>query len=178
MSLRQNFQLMSDYNQWMNNKLYEVSSTLSDEDLNKDQGAFFGSILGTLNHILVADTIWLKRFADHPTRFASLNYLRSVPNPNALNEILYADFSDLRRVRQKMDSSIIALTEQATDADYDHHLAYQNTKGKPYCRQFGFLVHHLFNHQTHHRGQLTTLLGQMRLDYGSTDLSARLPDAM
>lgn len=66
MSLKQHFDLLASYNQWMNSKVYEATSQLTATDLAKDRGAFFGSILGTLNHIVVGDTIWLKRFAQTP----------------------------------------------------------------------------------------------------------------
>jgi len=144
MSHQQSFQLMGSYNQWINNNLYEVSSSLSAAELAKDRGAFFDSILGTLNHLLVADTIWLKRFSEHPSQFAALQFLKSTPNPSALSEILHADFSYLRRARQQMDASIML---------------------------------HFFNHQTHHRGQLTVLLSQLGLSYGSTDLLAKILEA-
>jgi len=156
-SLQQNFQLMAEYNQWMNENIYRVSISLPAEDLAKDRGAFFGSILGTLNHILVADTIWLIRFSEHPSQFASLKFLRSTPKPKALDEILYSNISDLYHARQSMDASIKEFVSQATDSDYNHQLMYKNTKGHFFCKKFGFLVHHLFNHQTHHRGQLTVL---------------------
>jgi len=177
MSHQQSFQLMGSYNQWINNNLYEVSSSLSAAELAKDRGAFFDSILGTLNHLLVADTIWLKRFSEHPSQFAALQFLKSTPNPSALSEILHADFSYLRRARQQMDASIMDFVQQATDADYDHYLSYKNTKGTPHRKKFSFLVYHFFNHQTHHRGQLTVLLSQLGLSYGSTDLLAKIPEA-
>jgi len=176
MSLKQNFHLMADYNKWMNDNLYEISSTLPASQICEDRGVFFDSILGTFNHLLVGDTIWLKRFSDHPSQFAALNYLQSKPNPKALTEILFENFSELRDARQAMDASIIDFVHQATEADYEHPLSYRNTKGEPYCRKFGFLVHHFFNHQTHHRGQLTALLSQLGLDFGSTDLLAKIPE--
>lgn len=177
MSLQQNFQLMATYNRWMNDKLFNITSSLTAADLAADRGAFFGSILGTLNHIFVGDTIWLKRFSDHPSQFASLQYVSSTPNPQALTEILYSDVSKLRSARREMDAVIIEFVHEATDLDYDHQLSYKNTNGIAFSKQFGFLVHHFFNHQTHHRGQLTVLLSQMGLDIGSTDLSVQIPEA-
>ena len=175
MSLMLNFQLMADYNQWMNDKIYETVASLTAEDLSEDRGAFFGSILGTLNHILVGDTIWLKRFAQHPSQFSSLKNLGSVPNPEALSEILFSDISELRGAREKMDEIIVNFVHEVSDSDYEYQLPYRNTEGKSSQRKFGFLVHHFFNHQTHHRGQLTVLLSQMGLDVGSTDLLFKIP---
>jgi len=71
--------LLAQYNRWMNERMYEAAATLDDATLATDQGAFFGSILGTLNHIAVADTIWLHRFARHAGGFASLQALSAFP---------------------------------------------------------------------------------------------------
>lgn len=70
MELQPHFALMAFYNQWMNAKVYDAASKLTAAELNEERGAFFGSIFGTLNHIVVADTIWLKRFATHPSSTA------------------------------------------------------------------------------------------------------------
>ncbi|WP_249314086.1 DinB family protein [Pseudoalteromonas sp. S2755] len=63
--MKANFELMADYNRWMNERLYEAVSGLNVTELHQDRGAFFGSIMGSLNHILVADIIWLKRYTKH-----------------------------------------------------------------------------------------------------------------
>jgi uncharacterized damage-inducible protein DinB len=65
MSLLSSLQLMSQYNQWMNQKFYQVAQQLGNEKVQQNQGAFFNSILGTVNHIYVADIIWLRRFSQH-----------------------------------------------------------------------------------------------------------------
>ena len=77
--------LMAAYNRWMNERLYESAATLDAATLTADKGAFFGSILGTLNHIAVADTIWLHRFAQHEASFASLDDLSRFPRPSSLS---------------------------------------------------------------------------------------------
>jgi len=177
MALQHNFQLLGQYNQWMNDGLYRVVATLNAEDLALPRGAFFGSILGTLNHLFVADTIWLKRFSLHPAKFKSLDHVRAIPMPSSVADTPYTDLSELRSARQQMDEAIVGFVNEATEEDYAHNLAYQNTKGLPFCKLFSELVQHLFNHQTHHRGQLTVLLSQIDRDYGSTDLLALLPEA-
>ena len=176
MLLSPHFQLMAHYNQWMNDNLYTACARLDAADLNADMGAFFGSIAGTLNHLLVADTIWLKRFGNHPGAFPSLEPLNELPAPERLGQILYPDFDDLRQARRDMDAIISQLCEEATDDDLHTPLSYTNTQGKPFRRSFGMLLQHLFNHQTHHRGQVTTLLSQKGVDVGVTDLLALIPD--
>lgn len=177
MSLQQNFQLMANYNQWMNVNLYKASSSLDSVELSKDRGAFFGSVSGTLNHILVGDTIWLKRFASHPGNFKSLDNVRNTPMPSALTEILYVEFVELQRARRQLDLTIVEFVNEAAETDYEMALSYNSTRGIPFCKNFGSLVQHFFNHQTHHRGQLTTLLAQLGIDCGVTDLLLRIPDA-
>ena len=161
---------MADYNRWMNEKVYQSVTSLSDAELNADKGAYFESILGTLNHILVADTIWLKRFAGHPRGFATLKSMHSANVPISLAQILHSTLSDLAMARRDMDATIIQFCAEAQDDDYDQLLHYTNTIGQAFANDFGSLVQHFFNHQTHHRGQVTTLLSQSSIDVGSTDL--------
>ncbi len=164
--------LLSRYNQWMNDKLYNTAAQLPDDELARDRGAFFGSILGTLNHIMVADIIWLQRFSEHPAQHPALNRIRAMTKPQALAQTLINDFSVLNAERRKLDSTIINWCEQLNASDLDHKLAYRNMKGEAAIKNFGSLMLHFFNHQTHHRGQATTLLSQQGLDVGVTDLLA------
>ncbi len=161
---------MSHYNQWLNHKLYATAGQLRNDALTKDQGAFFKSILGTLNHIMVADQVWLKRFANHPAAYHTLDYVRRIETPKSLNQILYTNFSELCDERKRLDKVIIDWCQQLTDNDLASILSYHSMKGEPATKNFGSLILHFFNHQTHHRGQVTTLLSQNGLDVGETDL--------
>jgi uncharacterized damage-inducible protein DinB len=172
----EHIQLLATYNQWMNDKLTTAAASLSAQVLVEDRKAFFGSILGTLNHLLVADIIWLKRFARHPANFPSLEPIQRLPDPQGLNQILCAGLDEYRTRRQMLDQAIIDWTAQLTEADLDIALHYSNTTGIPAHRSFHGLVIHLFNHQTHHRGQATTLLTQAGADVGSTDLLMLIPN--
>ena len=176
MMLKQNFELMADYNQWMNKNLYEAASQLSASELAENRGAFFGSVLGTLNHILVGDTVWLKRFSKHTSLLKSLDYIRSLESPQALNSILYTEFEKLLSARIKMDSTILAFTQELTVEVLSSSLVYRNTKGVSFTRNMGALIQHFFNHQTHHRGQVTVLLNQAGIDVGVTDLLVSIPN--
>ena len=167
---------MADYNQWMNNRIYKTASMLSLEELSKDRGAFFGSIIGTLNHILVGDTLWLKRFANHPSEPKSLECVRGLENPRSLNDILYPELEGLRQARTKLDEAILNFSHELTDQDLSSSLSYSNTKGEPFTKNYGYLIQHFFNHQTHHRGQVSTLLSQAGMEVGVTDLLARIPN--
>ncbi len=176
MSLKSNFELMAEYNRWMNESIYLAASQLSIDQLSEDRGAFFGSIIGTLNHILVADIIWLKRFANHPTQFKSLNDIRKLETPTALSEVLYSELEKLANARIKMDSTIQNFVNELTDDILLSTLSYNNTKGEAFTKNMGHLIQHFFNHQTHHRGQVSTLLAQAGVDIGVTDLLVSIPD--
>lgn len=164
----------------MNAKLYDAAATLSVADLALDRGAFFGSILGTLNHLVVADTIWLKRFAMHPSQLPSqhhaLDPVRQLPNPSGLDEVLFTDLTALRQRRTLLDEATSAWVAALTEADLAANLNYANTKGVAQSKPVGSLLLHFFNHQTHHRGQATTLLAQAGVDVGVTDLVALIPN--
>lgn len=176
MSLKTNFELMAKYNQWMNGHIYRSCAQLSHYQLHENVGAFFGSIIGTLNHILVADMLWLKRFTAHPRHYQSIIEVANQPSPTALTHILYADLKSLTDARTTMDNIIIAFTNEMEEDDFEHTLTYQNVKSEHMNKRFGFVLHHFFNHQTHHRGQVTTMLYQKGVDVGVTDLLAIIPN--
>jgi uncharacterized damage-inducible protein DinB len=156
------------YNRWMNDKLYAVAAKLTDEELKRDRGAFFGSIHRTLNHLLLADRVWLARFTGAELQEGELG-----PGIRSLDQELYADFDELRRERAKTDDEIDVFT-----ATLDHEKLASNLRylrhGVPNEFPLWHAVAHLFNHQTHHRGQVTTLLMQAGHDPGVTDLVAML----
>ncbi|MBA3928561.1 putative damage-inducible protein DinB [Pseudoxanthomonas japonensis] len=168
--------LMASYNQWMNRRLYDTVATLPHEAIVADRGAFFGSILGTLNHLVVTDTIWLKRFASASDAPGVLAALDDTPMPTALDAILYPALPPLRERREWMDALILQWASALTADRLDASLTYANTKGATFTRSVLGLATHLFNHQTHHRGQITTLLSQAGVDMGVTDLLALVPD--
>ena len=170
MALKAQFELMAAYNRWMNSNVYQVAAELPAEVLHENRGAFFGSISGTLNHIMVGDIIWLRRFARHPMGFDSLEPLELMPTITSLEQILHHQFVNLRATRDKLDQVIVELAGEATEAHYLAPLTYRNTQGNPHTRRFGFLVQHFFNHQTHHRGQVHAMLTAAGARPGDTDL--------
>ncbi len=164
--------LMANYNQWMNRKLYDAALTLTDADLAMDRQAFFGSILGTLNHLALGDTVWLKRFAQHPAGFSALAPMQTVATPADLKQLAFADIRELATYRSWLDQLIVDWSHTVQETDLDHRLHYSNMRGVTADKDFFSLLVHFFNHQTHHRGQATTLLTQAGLDVGTTDLLA------
>jgi uncharacterized damage-inducible protein DinB len=168
--------LMASYNQWMNARLYQAAGRLSAQELAADRGAFFKSVLGTLNHIVVGDTVWLQRFATHPARYAALEPVRQLAAPASLDQILFADFAALSAHRGMLDEVIRRWAAEVKEEHLGHLLEYRNLQRIPGRRRFGSLVMHFFNHQTHHRGQAGTLLHQAGHDVGVTDLLTLIPN--
>lgn len=163
---------MAAYNRWMNDKVYAAAAELPLTEVMADCGAFFGSIHGTLSHIAMADTIWLQRFAHHPAGYAALEPLRGSPIQRDLAAQPFGDLAALTGHRRSLDGVIEAWAEAVTEGDLNHALEYTNTRGETFHKPYFFLIMHFFNHQTHHRGQVTTLLAQAGVDVGVTDLSA------
>ena len=176
MSVRDHVVLMATYNEWMNARLYEAAGTLSPQELLSDRTAFFGSLMGTLNHIVVGDTIWLKRFAAHPANYIALDPVRQLQAPLSLDQVLFTDFVSLSNHRKFLDHVIKQWAASLTEQDLECVLRYANMKGVVSNKRFSSLVMHFFNHQTHHRGQATALLFQTGHDVGVTDLLAVIPN--
>lgn len=174
MQLTRHAQQMAEYNHWMNQKLYDACRKLTGEQLAENRGAFFGSILGTLNHIVVGDILWLKRFSS--TGLSTLEVMNTIPTPESLNSIVFNNLQDLKACREQLDNIILAFTQQITDSELQRVLTYKNSKGIVSNKMLFNLLMHLFNHQTHHRGQISTLLSQCGIDIGVTDLVAIIPN--
>jgi uncharacterized damage-inducible protein DinB len=156
----ESFRMMAGYNRWMNEKLYAICAGLSDGERKRDRKAFFKSIHGTLNHLLLTDRAWLGRFTGKPIQLG------------ALDRELYADFEELRRERAKTDAAIEESCRGLTDEQLGVELSYTTSAGKRFTHPLAPALVHFFNHQTHHRGQLTTLLSQLGIDPGVTDVIA------
>ncbi|AZE84079.1 DinB family protein [Pseudomonas orientalis] len=164
--------LMANYNQWMNRKVYEAAGTLTDAALTADRQAFFGSILGTLNHLALGDTVWLKRFVEHPAGFSALDPLKAIAAPTNLRQLAFADIRELAAHRAWLDQLILDWAHSLREFHLDQRLSYHSMGGVASEKPFFGLLTHFFNHQTHHRGQVTTLLSQAGVDVGDTDLLA------
>ena len=162
----------AQYNAWFNGRLYQVISALTDEERRRDMGAFFRSIHGTLNHILLTDRMWLGRISKHPHGFRSLAKTPLVFEIESLAQILYEDFPELAAQRRETDTAIGHLVEDLTPGVLESNLSYSRSTGQSMVAPFWHVVAHLFNHQTHHRGQITALLFQLGHDPGLTDFMA------
>jgi len=168
-------QTLARYNRWMNRKLYDVAATLSDEERRRDLGAFFRSVHGTLNHLLLADRAWLYRFTKDPAVGVSHDQGGAAIEVRTVDQILYDDFATLRAERERTDADCLRWTAGLTVEALAAPFAYRTmSTGERYEQPLWSLATHLFNHQTHHRGQVTTLLKQLGREPGVTDLAAML----
>lgn len=153
------FALLADYNAWANGRLYEAVAALSETDYRADHGAFFRSLEGTLNHLVVTDRIWLARFQGEEGP--------RVP----LDGIVCPTFDALRAARAAEDARLIAFVA-GLDADAIAGTIRYRTISAPMIieQRLGDTITHLFNHQTHHRGQAHALLTRITGEAPSLDL--------
>jgi len=136
----ENFRHLADYNHWANRRLYAAALALPDEKYRRPTGVFFGSLHGTLNHLLLTDRVWLKRLTgegDHPLR---------------LDAILFEDRGELARARIAEDARLKRVVGAYREADLAISLSYKTMSRAPQQQLLGDILLHLFNHHTHHRG--------------------------
>ena len=159
-SMKQHFAMFASYNRWANAQLYVAAAALTDEEFVRDVGAFFGSMRGTLNHILTADRIWLKRFTGMGDA------------PTALDAMPYPVLADLRTAREVEDTRIITWTGGLTDQELGGQFTYFpiTDPSKVVTQRLMPALGHFFNHQTHHRGQAHTILTALGKPSLSLDL--------
>lgn len=167
---------LAKYNQSMNVAIYSAAETLPDEKRKADLGAYFKSIHGTLNHILWADKNWLRRFivAGHGFGRLTASIYENIQDHISVHDFqIHADFDRLRQDRTTLDTKIVTwISEGLSDAKLQQVLHYRTAIGEDRSRSFADILTHVFNHQTHHRGQVTTLLSQQGIDVGVTDFIA------
>lgn len=173
--MREDLILLATYNAEMNQRVYHAAQKLNAEQLTQERGAFFGSIVGTLNHLVVADTIWLQRIAQHPAHFPALRTVNGWPKPHTLSQSLVIDLASWWERRSSLDQLIKQFVLEISAADLESDLHYTSTEEKANCKPLRHILLHFFNHQTHHRGQISTMLFQAETDVGVTDLLACVP---
>ena len=158
MNFPDNFAALARYNQWINRLIYDCAARLTDEERKRDVGAFFQSLHGTMNHLLLGDKVWLGRFVGEPFAAASLG------------QELYSDFAALRAEREAHDLRILAWANRLEPAWLASRFEYRRVNGVVVAAEALLMVTHFFNHQAHHRGQMTTILMQLGVNPGDVDL--------
>lgn len=152
---------MARYNRWQNENLYGAAERLDDAERKRDRGAFFGSVHATLNHLLWADRMWLSRLAGTPKPEGGIGQSTS----------LFDDWSELKRERAGLDDWMVEWADQLEPAWLEGELAwYSGAAGRDVTLPKADVLMHVFNHQTHHRGQVHCLLTRAGVRPGDTDL--------
>lgn len=148
--MKQHFEMFAAYNKWANGRVYEAAAELSPEEYERNMGAFFKSMMGTLNHLLAADRIWMKRFTGEGDA------------PTALDAILARDFARLRLLREAEDARILAWVGSLKDKQLAGRFTYTTvTDMRTVSQRLAPALAHFFNHQTHHRGQAHMILNAL-----------------
>jgi uncharacterized damage-inducible protein DinB len=160
--------LFAKYNKAANQKMDEVIKTLSKEEWDKDLGGFFKSVRGLCSHLYICDFNWLKRFS----RLRDFDVFKEAlfaHEPYSFKEVLFADMAEYFTSRSLLDEKIIAFIDEVNDKDLDSLLKYGDSSGNMYEKNFGGLVMHSFNHDTHHRGMISLYLEMLgrKNDFGS-----------
>ncbi|KEQ17536.1 DinB family protein [Endozoicomonas numazuensis] len=176
MGLSENFRMLALYNQRMNRQLISVCEELSHEQLHQETHSFFPSIMAYWNHILFGDLIMLQRLVANGLVDVELAILIKLPKATSVNDTFVTTMDELRTVRTIVDSIYLQVTESLSSDDYSKIVSYRTTEGQEIRRSMGAFCQHIFNHQTHHRGQLTCVLSQMGLNFGCTDLPVIVPE--
>jgi uncharacterized damage-inducible protein DinB len=141
------YRMFGRYNAWANSRLYDATARLSTEQYRADRGAFFKSVHGTLNHLLVTDRIWMQRFTSEGDA------------PNRLDAILFESFDDLRAARVAEDRRIVDFVDRLDDGRIAGTIKYRRVSSpEEFEQQLAPALAHWFNHQTHHRGHVHALL--------------------
>jgi uncharacterized damage-inducible protein DinB len=144
------YPMFAGYNRWCNERLYAAAATVSDADYRADRGAFFKSLHGTLNHLLVGDRIWMQRFTGEGEL------------PASLDAILHDDFAALRQARRAEDERISRYIDGLSDEDLAGTIRFRTfVKPETVEQPLAPALDHFFNHQTHHRGQAHALLSRI-----------------
>ncbi len=156
--MKAHFQTFAAYNAWANTRLYDVCAQLPDDEYKKVRPAFFKSLHGTLNHILVGDRIWLARLRGEEHE------------PPPLDTELYEDLASLRAARIEQDAAIAAFVDGLNEGQFASLTVYRNMSGGEFRDRIGEILAHVFNHQTHHRGQIHDQLSQTSVEPPPLDL--------
>lgn len=153
------FESLARYNRWANRRVYATLAELGADEIAAPRTGFFPSLLKTLNHLIVTDRIWLSRLTATPDAGA-----------RALDQIVAADFADLTAQRAALDERIIGFVGDLAPARLGEILIYKTMAGAPYETPVNMVLAHMFNHQTHHRGQAHAMLSGTKVPPPSLDM--------
>lgn len=168
--MKELFKLLAQYNFQTNRDMILILETVSLDQLSQDMGSFYYSILGLLNHILLTDIIWMKRilgfFPDLEKIAKSAPNIQFKPSP----DLNWKSLDEFKPIRDHMDDLIKEMVEEFSEEQYNQRVTYKDLKGKKQNKIVYHILLHLFNHQTHHRGQVALLLDQLKIENDYSNL--------
>jgi uncharacterized damage-inducible protein DinB len=165
--MREHFRAFARYNRWANARLSAAVGTLGEEEYRADRGAFFRSLHGTLNHLLLGDRLWLARITGE----------RDPSLPSRLDAILHEDRDALAAARAREDERIVAVVDGLDEGRLAAPLRYRTVQGVEHEQPLAEVLAHVFNHQTHHRGQAHAVLTGLGREAPPLDLINYLREA-
>lgn len=177
MNVVTSLQIMATYNQRINSQLLNVCKQLDEQQLNRDMGGFFPTIMAHWNHILFGDLIMMQRLRSNGYIKLDDTSSKSLPEATAVDDTFVESFDELIVLRKLVDTIYCQFTSSLDQETCNKDVEYVTTEGQSLSRNLAAFCQHIFNHQTHHRGQLTCLLSQLGLDYGCMDLPVIVPNS-
>jgi len=158
MTIIENFKLLANFNTWANSKIFSACKELDETEYKKNRKAFFLSIHGTLNHLLLVDKAYIARIEgkDHGLK--------------SLDQILYKNLYDLEGVRIKEDKRLVDLVNSLTEDSIHKKITYKGFETGNTTYTINMILLTLFNHQTHHRGQIHNMLSQTSIEPPQLDI--------
>ncbi|HME56297.1 MAG TPA: DinB family protein [Candidatus Lokiarchaeia archaeon] len=163
--MKELFQFLAKYNKLTNQTMMDILQTVPADDLVKDTGAFYKSIMGTLNHLLGSDVAWINRILggvpdleDLAAQLPEMTYSREP------GEMQWATLDEFRPVRETVDGIIVDMIDRMPDEQFGQEITFKNWRGEEQTKLTWYLLMHFMNHETHHRGVVSTLLDQMGVE--------------
>ena len=144
---------LGQYNRWAGQRLLTTCEALDEAEYMKSRPAAYGSIHGTLNHILLADNLWLSRLSG-----------AADPLIPPLDSILYPRFDDVCAARQEIDDRLTHYFAGLTEDDLDHDVIYRTRSGETTSTKVAWILTNMFHHADHHRGQIHDMLTQIPVE--------------
>ena len=162
--MKELFQLLAKYNTQTNAEMMVIVEKLTPEQVTKDVGSFYGSILGLVNHILVTDVAWLKRFGSQFPELDQINAKLPEFTMKGWKDIIWPSLTALKPIRIAVDQALEQACDLLSEKQYASVMEYKGWDGKDMKKIVWLVFTHLFNHQTHNRGQIAVLLDQMGIE--------------
>ena len=168
--MMEQFLLLAKYNRWMNQSIYKTCLAMGQDNVDKNQDSFFPSISKTLNHLLLGDLVWLYRCSGDKGVMKFVDGDGHDFKIKSLNQVVFSKLEELWEKRQGIDNDIVKYVESLNADQVNESVEYRSTDGCLHTKDLGTILTHWFNHQTHHRGQITALIHQQGYEFGTTDL--------